>query len=94
VATREGGGCQVRRLEEIYVFITEQNGNEGVAAFWNTRLNRIEAMIASSEERKDELLEIAVGMVSLDPSKPIRVTKFSSREDLHEVVVADEDEPA
>jgi hypothetical protein len=77
-----------RRLEDIYVFITEQNGDEGIAAFWNPRASRLEAMVASSEQRKDELLDIATTMVSLDPAKPIRVAKFSSREDLHEVVVA------
>jgi hypothetical protein len=85
----------VRRLEEIYVFITELDGDEGIAAYWNTRANRVEAMVAATEEKRDQLLEIARNMVSLNPDKPIRVTKFSSRYDVAEVFVdKPEDQPA
>lgn len=83
-----------RRLEDVYVFITDNNGDEGIAAFWNPRLKRLEAMVAATEQRKDELLEMAQEMVSLHPEQPIRVVRFHQREDIAEVAVPSEGESA
>ena len=81
------------RLEELHVFLVrDADGNEGIAAFYDIRTKRLEPMVASSETRRDELLEIAQDLVARDPAKPILLTKFSSREDVAEVVL-NPDEP-
>ena len=77
-----------RRIEELHVFLVrDADGNEGVAAFYDIRSKRIEPMVASSEERVEQLLEVAQDLVARDPSKPILLTKFLSREDVAEVVL-------
>lgn len=83
-----------RRLEEIYVFITENDGAEGVAAYRDLRKNQLMPMIASTQEKLEELQTIAQDLVGMDPTKPIRIVRFSQREDIAEVVAEESDQPA
>ncbi len=83
-----------RRLEEIYVFITENAGDEGVAAFRDPRRNQLVPMVAATEEKLEELTMIAQELVSFDPSKPMRIVRFWQREDIAEIVPAPADATA
>ena len=72
-----------RRLELIYVFLTEQDDAEGIAAFPQPVGDRVrlEPMIASSEEKLEQLRGVAQELV-LRGGKPMRIAKFTTREDL------------
>lgn len=76
-----------RRLERIHVFIVERSGDEHVAAYVNPRLQRLEPMIAATDEKLEELTRIAQELVSLNPSEPMRIVRFDGREDVAEVSV-------
>ena len=79
-----------RHIDELHVFLVrDADGNEGIAAFYDIRTKRNEPMVASSQQRVEELLEIAQDLVARDPSKPLLLTKFSSREDVAEVLPAE-----
>ena len=81
-----------RRIEEFHVFLVrDAEGDEQVAAYYDIRLKRMDPMIATSESRLEGLMEIAQDFVARDPSKPLLLTKFSSREDVAEVVLAPAD---
>ncbi len=67
--------------------VRDDDGDEQIAAFAPPGGRRLEPMIATSEARLEQLLEVAQDLVARDPSKPMMLTKFSSREDLAEVVV-------
>lgn len=77
----------MRRLEHIHVFIVERNDAEHVAAYVHPRLQRLEPMIAATEEKLEELTRIAQDLVSLNPSEPMRIVRFDGREDVAEVSV-------
>jgi hypothetical protein len=76
-----------RRLESIVVFLVEDvNGDEGVAAFPQRQANRttvLQPMIASTEERLEQLRDAARDLVS---GQRMRVVRFTTREDLEEFV--------
>ena len=72
------------------MFVVERAGDEHVAAFVNPRLNRLEPMIAATDEKLEELTGIAQQLVSLNPSEPMRIVRFFGREDVAEVVVGDD----
>jgi hypothetical protein len=87
-----------RKLEDIYVFIVEVDGVEGIAAYAHinprTRQRELLPMVASSQEKLEQLTAIAQDMVGMDPSKPIRIVRFHEREDIADVVLAPDEEPA
>ena len=81
-----------RRIEEFHVFLVrDDNDDEQVAAYYDIQKKRMDPMIATSETRLEGLMEIAQDFVARDPSKPLLLTKFSSREDVAEVVPAPAD---
>ncbi len=80
------------RIESLYVFlVTNDQGDEGVAAFFNPTRNRLEPLVASSEEKLDEMTPLAQGMVELN-NQPMRVVQFTSREDVAEILPAPADQ--
>lgn len=81
-----------RMLSDLYVFIvTNEAGDEGVASYLDPRTKRLEPMLAVTEEKREALMEVAHTLVSLHPESPIRIVRFSEREDIAEVVPAAED---
>lgn len=76
-----------RRLESIVVFLVEDaNGDEGVAAFPQRQANRttvLQPMIASTDERLEQLRDAARDLVA---GQRMRVVRFGSREDLEEFI--------
>lgn len=69
-----------RRLDRIYVFLIENSdGDEGIAAYASQR--RLEPMVASTQEKLDQLLAIAGDLVKSN-GRPIRVVRFFQREDI------------
>lgn len=77
-----------RRLEQIHVFlIANEQGDEGVAAYNDPKINRLVPMIAATDEKLEELTAIAQEIVSLNPLRPMRIVRFSGREDVAEVSV-------
>jgi hypothetical protein len=73
-----------RRLESIVVFLVEDaNGDEGVAAFPSRETGRLvmQPMIASTEERLEQLREAARDLVA---TQRMRIVRFGRRVDLEE----------
>ena len=73
-----------RRLESIVVFLVDDAaGNEGVAAFPSRESGRLvmQPMIASTEERREQLRDAARDLVA---TQRMRVVRFTTREDLEE----------
>jgi hypothetical protein len=77
-----------RRLERIHVFIVDQDGDEHVAAYMNVRRGRLEPMIAATDEKLEELTAVAQDLVAMNPAQPMRIVRFSQREDIAEIVPA------
>lgn len=72
-----------RRLDSVYIFVVENaEGDEGVAALPAGR--RLEPMIATSEERLEQLRELAQGIVSSSGQR-MRIVRFTSRVDVGEI---------
>jgi hypothetical protein len=87
-----------RRLEDIFVFIVDLDGDEGIAAYAHvnprTHQRELLPMVASTEEKLEQLTAIAQDMVGLDPSKPIRIVRFHEREDIAQVELPEPEQPA
>jgi len=82
-----------RRIESVYLFFTKNAiGEEGIAAFYNPTRKRLEPLVASSDEKLEEMTTLAEGMVTLN-GQPMLVARFTSREDVAEIVPAPPDSP-
>ncbi len=82
-----------RRIEGVYIFlVTNADGDEGVAAFFNPTRKRLEPLVASTEEKLEEMTELAQSMVTLN-GQPMLVAHFTSREDVSEIVPAPPEPP-
>lgn len=76
------------RIDDVYIFlVTNDVGDEGVAAFFNPTRKRLEPLVASTEEKLAEMTELAQGMVSLN-GQPMTIAHFTQREDVSEIVPA------
>jgi hypothetical protein len=83
-----------RRIDSVYVFLTTNaDGDEGVAAFFNPTRKRLEPMVASTDEKLEEMTELAQGMVTLN-GQPMTVAHFTERVDVTEIVPAPPEPPA
>ena len=83
-----------RRIDSLYVFLTSNaEGDEGVAAFFNPTRKRLEPMVASTEEKLEEMTALAQGMVTLN-GQAMLVARFTAREDVAEIVPAPPELPA
>ena len=83
-----------RRIESVYLFFTKNAiGDEGIAAFYNPTRKRLEPLVASTEEKLEEMTELAQSMVTLN-GQPMLVAHFTNREDVTEIVPAPPEPPA
>jgi hypothetical protein len=73
-----------RRIESVWVFISEDEEGEGVCC---APLAGFPAapLICSDEKRLSYLRQIAKGMVKLFPSKRIKLIKLTTRVDIEEI---------
>ncbi len=76
-----------RRIESFYVFLVTNAGDEGIGAYFNPTLKRLEPLVASSEEKLEQLTELAQGVVSLN-GQPMTIAHFTAREDVADIVPA------
>jgi hypothetical protein len=77
-----------RRIDSAYIFLVKNDeGDEGVAAFYNPTRKRLEPLVASTEEKLEEMTELAQGMVTLN-GRPMLIAHFTQREDVSEIVPA------
>ena len=72
------------KIEEIYAYISVDDGNEGICAF--TRNNTMIPMIGADLVRMRQLKPIARDLAKISPY-PIKLIKLSTREEVEEVKV-------